>query len=285
MSPLAHGAVDARGVRLHYAAAGRGPAVLLLHGFPEFWYSWRRQLPALADAGFHAVALDLRGYNESDKPRGVRAYRTARLVEDVAAVIEQLGGAAHVVGHDWGGILAWRLAALRPELVRRLVIMNAPHPRRFRRELARRPAQWLRSSYALFFQLPWLPERLLAAGDFALVERSFRRLPVSAAAFSDDDIQKYKQALSRPRALTAPLNYYRAALRYGRDLYAPPQQVTADCLIIWGQQDPFLSPRLAQGLEPWAPRSRVALIPEASHWVQNEAPQQVNSLLLDFLAR
>src|SRR5262249_33835635 len=151
--PWAHRHALVGGLRLHYVEAGAGPPVLLLHGFPEFWYSWRHQLPALAGAGFRAWAPDLRGYNESEKPAGVRNYRVRLLVEDVAGLIRHTGaGRATVVGHDWGGVIAWRLAMDRPELVERLVILNAPHPGAFLREL-RNPAQWLRSAYVLFFQL------------------------------------------------------------------------------------------------------------------------------------
>ena len=170
---LLRGEVTVGCVRLHYAEAGRGEPVVLLHGFPEFWYSWRHQLPALADAGFRAVAPDLRGYNESDRPAGRRrlprrAARRGRGGADPLAC----GGRACVVGHDWGGVLAWRLAAIHPGLVRKLAILNAPHPPAFRRELRRDWRQCLRSAYTLFFQLPRLPEWLLRAGDFALLRRA-----------------------------------------------------------------------------------------------------------------
>src|SRR3954452_5847731 len=142
-------------IDVHFVEVGTGPLVLLLHGFPEFWYSWRHQLPALAAAGFRAVAADLRGYNESSRPCGVGEYRVSKLVDDVAGLIRLFGDErGYVVGHDWGGIIAWRLAALHPELVRKLAILNAPHPAAFRREFKRNPLQWVRSSYTCFFQLP-----------------------------------------------------------------------------------------------------------------------------------
>jgi epoxide hydrolase 4 len=269
---------------LHYVSSGDGPLVVLLHGFPEFWYSWRHQLAPLAEAGFRALALDLRGYNESEKPRGVSSYRTAKLVADVAGLICVLGGApAIVVGHDWGGLIAWRLAAIRPELVGKLVVLNAPHPRAFLAELKRSPSQWLRSSYALFFQLPWLPELSIRAKDFALLERTFRSQPAQPGAFSECEIEEYKRAFDRPYGLTGPLNYYRAAARWSSDLYSEPQNVTAPAMLLWGQRDPFLSPQLTKGLERWAPRVRVEQNNDASHWIQNELPQWVNSLLIDFI--
>src|SRR4051812_5035805 len=181
---VTHRYATVNGVRLHYVEAlparnvnGTARVVCALHGFPELWYSWRHQLPALAEAGFRAVACDLRGYNESDKPAGVRSYRMDLLVQDVVGLIGQVGGRAVVVGHDWGGVLAWHLAMRAPELVEALVVLNAPHPLAFRREMGN-PVQWVKSSYAFFFQLPWLPELVLRAFDFALLERALRRQPV-----------------------------------------------------------------------------------------------------------
>jgi epoxide hydrolase 4 len=268
-------------IRLHLATCGTGPAVLLLHGFPEFWYSWRRQLPALASAGYQAIAPDLRGYNESDRPPGVANYRAKLLIEDLANLIRSLPeGRAIVVGHDWGGILAWRLAALHPELVRKLVILNAPHPARYRTSLLTNPMQWLRSSYVGVFQLPYVAEYLIAAGDFRVVERAFRTQPKHKEAFSDEDIARYKEALRR--GLSEPLHYYRAALRYGRDLFSPPHKIVAPTLVIWGENDPFLSTQLTHGLDHYVPDLRVVRLPGISHWVQNDAADEVNRLLIDF---
>ncbi len=278
-----HREVMANSIRLHYVEAGQGPPVVLLHGFPEFWYSWRRQLPALAEAGFRAVAPDLRGYNESDAPPKVEDYRATTLVEDIADLIRRTaGGQARVVGHDWGGVLAWRLAALHPELVRQLVILNAPHPASFLAELKRNVGQWWRSSYVLLFQLPWLPECIIRSGDFALLERAWRREPANPAAFSPRDITAYKQALSKPGRLTAPLHYYRAATRYAQDLRRPPHRVQAPTLVIWGCRDPFLSERLTHRLDGWVDDLRVERLAEASHWVQNDAADEVNRLLIKF---
>jgi epoxide hydrolase 4 len=204
------------GVRLHYVERGAGPLVVLLHGFPQYWGAWRRQIPALADAGFRVVAPDLRGYNLSDRPAGVDAYRTGRLAWDIAMLVERLGaGRAHVVGHDWGGVVAWQLAARHPERVDRLAILNAPHPRRFVAALAR-TTQALRSWYAGFFQLPWLPERLLAAADFWLLARALRDGTARRGAFDDAEIARHRATWRRPGALTAMVQFYRAALRAAR---------------------------------------------------------------------
>jgi pimeloyl-ACP methyl ester carboxylesterase len=279
-----HHEAQVNGIHLHYVEAGTGPLVVLLHGFPEFWYEWRHQIPALAAAGFRVVAPDLRGYNRSAKPAGIGSYRLEELVRDVAGLIRYLGAErAAVAGHDWGGLIAWYLAMLRPEVVDRLIVLNAPHPAAFAREL-RSPAQLLRSSYALFFQLPWLPEAVLRAGDFALLQRIFRTQPVRRGAYTGDDIQRYKDALRQPGALTAAINYYRAALR--RSLVRAKRDVSRidhPTLLIWGERDRYLNIRLTQGLEEWVPGIRVERIREASHWVPVDAPELVNRLLIDFL--
>jgi pimeloyl-ACP methyl ester carboxylesterase len=276
---MRHGTTDGA-VRLHYVEAGEGPLVLLLHGFPEFWYGWRHQIPALAEAGFRVRAPDLRGYGLSDKPEGVAAYRVERLVEDVAELVRHAGAArAHVVGHDWGGVVAWYFAMLRPELLDRLAILNAPHPAAFAREIVK-PDQMLRSAYAAFFQLPVLPEAVLRAGGFALLKRVFRTEPARPGAFTDADIERYREAFARPGALTASLNYYRAAARYPRPRVRP---VAAPTLLIWGEKDPHLTVRLTEGLEAWVPDLRVERLPEASHWVAADEPERVSRLLVDFL--
>jgi pimeloyl-ACP methyl ester carboxylesterase len=278
-----HGHAVVNGVRFHYVEAGTGPLVVLLHGFPEFWYAWRHQISALAAAGFHVVAPDLRGYNQSAKPAGVCSYRMELLVGDVLGLIQRAGAArAVVVGHDWGGVIAWKMAMDHPEVVDRLAILNAPHPAAFQREL-RGLRQRLRSLYILFFQLPFLPECLLRAGDYALLERKLRREPVHGA-FSAADIRRYRLALAIPRALTSALNYYRAAWRFSADTQAI-RPIPVPTLIIWGERDRYLGVRLTEGLAPWVPNLRVERLAEASHWVQNDAPQQVNRLLLDFLGR
>jgi epoxide hydrolase 4 len=280
--PGEHGWADVGGVRLHYVQAGRGPLVVLLHGFPEFWYAWRHQLAALAAAGFRALAPDLRGYNESAKPPGVEAYRVERLADDIAGLIAHAGDArAHVVGHDWGGLVAWWLAMHRPDLVGRLAILNAPHPAALLREL-RTPGQLLRSWYTFFFQLPALPELVLRAGDYALLGRLLRRQPARPGAFTEEDIRRYKEALSRPGALTAALNYYRAAFRHRGEQARALRPVVAPTLLIWGERDRYLGVRLTERLEGWVPDLRVERLPEASHWVQSDAPEQVNQLLVEF---
>lgn len=278
-----HRFAHVNGVRLHYVEAGDGPPVLLLHGFPEFWYSWRHQLPALAAAGFRVVAPDLRGYNQSDKPPGVESYRPELLVGDVVGLVEKFGsGPAVLVGHDWGGIIAWLVTMRRPDLVQKLVVLNAPHPATFATEL-RHARQLLRSWYAFFFQLPWFPEAALRFQNFGLVRHSLRRGTAHPGAFSPDDVRRYREALARPGALTAAINYYRAALRYRRETARMYRPVRGPVLVIWGDRDPHLNPHVLDGLAAWAPETRVLRIPDASHWVQNDTPDAVNQAILSFL--
>lgn len=281
---LAHRYADLGDVRLHYVEAGKGPLVLLLHGFPQFWYEWRRQIPTLVEAGFRVVAPDMRGYNLSDKPPGVRAYRLELLARDVERLILACGErTATVVGHDWGAIVAWIAAMRYPGRVRRLAILNVPHPARFLDGLLS-PRQLLRSSYMFFFQIPRLPEGLIRAGSFALLRSALRRDPVRPGAFTAEDIGRYVEAMARPGALTATLNYYRALLRKPREMWALLGRIEVPVLVIWGERDRFLSRRLAEPPPLWVPNLlRVERLPNASHWVAEDRPREVNALLLGFL--
>ena len=281
---LRHERVESRGgIALHVVRAGEGPLVVLLHGFPEHWISWRRQIEALVAAGFSVAAPDLRGYNLSDRPANRDAYQLRFLVDDVAAVVRAAGHSrAHVVGHDWGGIIAWTFACTCPGLLHKLVIMNAPHMRLYL-EKARRPPQLFRTWYVIFFHLPALPERLLSAGDFAAIRRMFRELPARRGAFSEEDIEAYVAALRQPGALTAGLNYYRALRTPGGLELARCARTDAETLVIWGEKDPALGLDLLRGLERVAPRVRIHRLPGVGHWVQAEAPDEVNRALVEFL--
>jgi epoxide hydrolase 4 len=288
---LEHRFAEVDGVRLHYAEAGEGPLVVLLHGFPEFWYSWRHQIPALADAGFRAVAVDMRGYNVSSKPRGVRAYRGEALAGDVRALIRALGEErAHVVGHDWGALVAWETAMRHPEVVERLAILNVPHPARMLEGL-RTARQLKRSWYVFFFQLPWLPEAAFRARDFEFPRRMLREDTVNPDAFTPADVERFVEAWAQPGALTASINYYRAAFRHSGALWdmlrrrsGALEPVRAPTLVIWGEQDSALGSELAEPDRRWVPDLRVERLPDASHWVQNDVPERVNELLTGFLA-
>jgi pimeloyl-ACP methyl ester carboxylesterase len=277
------------GLNLNAAVAGAGPLVVMLHGFPESWYSWRYQLRALAPA-FRCVAPELRGYGESDAPRGVHNYRLEALVGDVREIVGHFGQSrAVLIGHDWGGVIAWVASLMLPEMVQRLVILNAPHPRQMLRHLRSNFRQMARSWYVWFFQLPWLPELLLRAGNFALPMAAMRHGAVQKRAFNEADLDRFRQALSRPYALSAALNYYRALAR--RDLlFAPPaghwltRKVQAPTLIIWGEQDIALGTELTYGMEDLFTRgAEIKYVPDSGHWVQQEKPHLVNRYILDFL--
>ena len=238
----------------------------------------------LGKAGFRVVAPDMRGYNLSDKPPGVRAYRVELLARDVERLILACGeGTAHMVGHDWGAIAAWIAAMRYPERVERLAILNVPHPARFLDGLLS-PMQLLRSSYVSFFQIPRLPEEVIRAGDFALLRSALGRDPVRPGALTAEDIERYIEAIARPGALTATINYYRALLRNPMEMRALLQRVEAPVLVIWGERDRFLSRRLAEPPRLWVPNLLgVKRLPDASHWVAEDRPMEVNTLLLDFL--
>jgi epoxide hydrolase 4 len=276
------------GVRLHYVEAGEGPLVVLLHGFPEFWYSWRRQIKPLADAGFHVVAPDMRGYNLSDKPPGWRAYDMKLLAGDIAALIRHFGvERADVVGHDWGAAVAYGVAALHPESVRRLAILNVPHPARMLAGF-RTFKQLRKSWYMFFFQLPFIPEWLLRRDGFSPIKLALRADGAKLGrptVFSDEDLEHYVRAWSYDGALTAMLNYYRAALRQTpRAASARMRPIEAPTLVIWGDRDTALGSELAQPEARWVKDVRVVHLPEATHWVQHDDPERVNELLTEFLS-
>jgi pimeloyl-ACP methyl ester carboxylesterase len=277
--------LDAGGLRLHLVEAGPidGPPVVLFHGFPEFWWGWRRQLPALAAAGYRAVAPDLPGYNLSDKPRRLGAYRLDRLAALLPAIADDLGvERVPLVGHDWGGALAWWTALCHPERIARLAILNAPHPSVLRRALRSSPAQRKRNVYMLYFQLPWLPERKLAAGGHRPL-RSMLRRTSRPGTFTESELERYAEAAGRPGALGGMLAWYRAGLR--RPAPAPPHRVVEpETLILWGVDDIALGREL---VEPSAARCRAAEVvwfERAGHWVQHEESVEVNRRLLAFLA-
>lgn len=282
--------LQANGLRFAAIADGPrdAPLVLLLHGFPELARSWRHQLPALAAAGWRAVAPDLRGYGGTEQ-RG--PYDLATLSADAAGLVRALGrGRAVVVGHDWGGAVAWSVAGRHPEVVERLVVMNSPHPSALARELRHNRRQLLRSSYMLLFQLPLLPEWLLTRDRAAGVARAIRGGSYVRSAWPAEELEPYRRAFLQPGAARAALGWYRAAFR-GRTAGGPrPRPITAPTLVLWGVEDRFLGvetiarPKLAPYLAPGnAPE--IAWIEGAGHFVQNEAPERVNAALLAWLGR
>jgi pimeloyl-ACP methyl ester carboxylesterase len=282
-TPLRHGEVEVEpGVRLHFVEAGEGPLVLLLHGFPDFWYGWRNQIPALAAAGFRVVAPDQRGYDLSDKPARVSAYGIRTLASDVAALVDRLGGGerANVIGHDWGAGVAWAFAMAHPERLAKLAVLNGPHPQRLLAGL-RNPVQLAKSWYMFFFQLPWLPEEVLRMDDFGLFTRAMRDEPTRAGAVTKEDLDRYLEAWNRPGALRGMVAWYRAM--FLPSARVEMRTVEAPVLALWGDADPHLGAGLATPSSQLVPRARVVMIPGASHWVQHDAPERVNEELIGFL--
>ena len=277
-----HSEAELADIRIHYVEAGSGPLVVLLHGFPDFWFGWREQIPALADAGFRVVAPDLRGYDLSSKPRGVAQYGVERIVDDVSRLIEHLGESrADIVGHDWGGAIAWAFAMRHSEQLRRLAILNAPHPQRFAKAL-RDPRQLAKSWYMLFFQIPRVPEALMRARGHGTFRRLFRTDP--ARPFSNDDIARHLEAIARPGALTAMLNWYRALFRDAGRLRATMRRIDTPTLVLWGDRDRYLTRALAEPTREWVPNATVIHFANASHWVQHDEANAVNRRLIEFLS-
>ena len=267
---------------LHVAEAGPadGAATILLHGFPEFWYGWRRQIGPLAQAGLRLIVPDQRGYNLSDKPEGLAAYHLDRLAGDVVALADACGiDRFRLVGHDWGGLVAWWTASRHGCRVERLAILNAYHPAVFGPYLRRHPGQWLRSAYAGFFQVPKLPEARLTADGGRVLRAALVRTS-RPNAFPDADLDRYAEAWLRPGAMTAMLHWYRAVARLEQ---GPSQRVTPPTLILWGRRDHALQPGLAEASLALCDQGRIAWLPEATHWIQHDAPDAVNAALAAFL--
>jgi pimeloyl-ACP methyl ester carboxylesterase len=278
---LRHASLSTNGIRLHVVEAGPedGSPLILLHGFPEFWYGWRHQIGPLADAGFRVFAPDQRGYGESDKPGPVSAYALDTLAEDVAGLIGS--SPASLVGHDWGGIVAWWVAVRRPELVGRLAVLNAPHPIAFRRYIRSSPRQLLKSWYAFCFQIPRLPEAMARRGHWEPLAEALRRTS-RPGTFTEAELDRYRSAWSEPGAIGAMINWYRAAMRHP-PASPPDTRVHIPTLLIWGAQDTALERGVARKSIEQCDAGKLEMIDEATHWVQHEEPERVNRLLLDFL--
>ena len=277
----------ANGLTFTVDEAGEGPDVALcLHGFPECRYSWRQQLPALAQAGWHAVAPDLRGYGGSDTPREQSAYHLDHLVADVAALFDALHARRRLlVAHDWGGIIAWVFALRRARPLDGLVIMNAPHPAVLRRVLRHSWTQRARSWYVGFFQLPWLPEAVLTARRAALVAAVIRGSAVNQSAFPEEVLEHYRRNALRPGGMKAMVDYYRANWRQLTDTRTSAPIITVPTLLLWGERDTALTLELTEGLEAYVQDLALERLPDAAHWLQQEAPGWVNARLRDWLGR
>lgn len=283
---IAHHTIPVNGVKLHVAQAGPedGPLVILLHGFPEYWAGWRQQMPALAAAGYRVWVPDQRGYNLSEKSAGIAAYNMDLLAGDVVGLIDAAGAdTALLAGHDWGANVAWWTGIKHPHRVEKLAILNVPHPVVMRRRFRTHFSQLRKSWYMFFFQLPWLPERMLSRNGG---ERFIRGMQAGSppGAFSEEDVQGYLAAWAQPGAWTGMINWYRALFQ------KPPERASSYRLpmpvrIIWGRRDAVLEWEMAETSLDLCDAGELFFIEEAGHFVQHDAPQRVNQLLLDFWAQ
>jgi pimeloyl-ACP methyl ester carboxylesterase len=281
--------VTANGLTFAVDTAGSGARLALcLHGFPECKFSWRYQLPMLAALGYTAWAPDLRGYGESARPDGVAAYRISALLRDVAGLIDAarargIDGEVLLIGHDWGGALGWLFVLNAVRAVDRFIVMNLPHPDLFARGL-RTMRQLRRSWYIFWFQLPWLPERVLSANNAAWVARAFRGMAVDKSRFPDDVLAVYRANALIPGGLTAMINWYRANFRNPFRSLAPAKRLTVPTLMLWGERDAALGKELTIGTEALVDDFTIRYLPSVSHWVQQEAPEAVNAMITAWLA-
>jgi pimeloyl-ACP methyl ester carboxylesterase len=277
--------ITTNGVRLNVAIDGPedGPLVILLHGFPEFWFGWRKQIPALAARGFRVVAPDQRGYNDSDKPPRTKDYVLDELAKDAVGLIDAFGRkTASVVGHDWGGAAAWFAALRHPDRVDRLVAIDVPHPLVMRRYLFTRPQQVMKSWYMFFFQLPGLPERLIAQNDFA----GFIGKMARPGTFTAAELEVYKEAWRKPGALRSMLAWYRAIPYQITQRFEDVEtRVRMPALIIWGKDDAILGEDMAPASAGYCDHGRLVVIEGATHWVHHEEPERVNALIAEHLGR
>jgi pimeloyl-ACP methyl ester carboxylesterase len=277
--------IETNGIKLHVVMAGPedGQPVILLHGFPEFWRGWSKQIEPLAEAGYRVIVPDQRGYNLSDKPKGVRSYRVDTLVDDILGLMDALGyEKVNLIGHDWGAVVAWALAIWHPEQLRKLGILNAPHPAVMLNFLRRGdPEQLRRSWYVFAFQVPWLPEYFMRKNDWRNTVRALRGSG-KIHTFTNEDIAEYKQAWSQPGAMTAMLNWYRAAVRYLPKLLKDVR-VKVPTLMLWGMQDVALSHRMARLSIDYCEDGALVFFEDATHWVQHDEAENVTKLLLEFL--
>ena len=277
------------GITLHTIQAGPkdGPLLIFLHGFPEFWYCWHRQIDFFAEKGFRVMVPDQRGYNTSSKPSGISPYRVDFIARDTIGLIEYAGRRkACIVGHDWGGATAWWLGQRYPSWVEKLAVLNCPHPSVMREHLYNNQAQRKKSWYIFYYQLPWLPEWTMSRKDWEFSRKALQFTSVRGT-FSEDEMSKYVEAWSQPGALTAMLNWYRASIQLlkGRQKNRHPLgKIEVPTLLLWGVKDRFLDREMAQPSIERCTKGEVIYLDEATHWLQHEEPETVNPLLLEFFS-
>ena len=276
--------LNTNGIQLHTIQAGPtdGPLIVLLHGFPEFWYAWRKQIPFLVNLGYRVVAVDQRGYNLSDKPSEIRAYTLDELAADIFGILPALGREKMIlVGHDWGGAVSWWFASKYPEVLEKLIVLNIPHHAIMKRTLLGSFKQKFRSSYMFFFQIPKLPEYLLSLGNYSIFATVLKKSSLPKT-YSAEELLQYRKAWSQPKAIFSMLAWYRALVK-APSKRPENRRISVPTLLIWGKQDLFLGSEMAQPSIDLCDRGFLRFIPKATHWVQHEQPDQVNSLINTFL--
>jgi pimeloyl-ACP methyl ester carboxylesterase len=281
--PDNHASIKTNGINLHVVQTGPedGPLVILLHGFPEFWYGWREQIDFLAGQGFRVWAPDQRGYNLSDKPKGLAAYNLDQLSADVIGLIDAAGREkAFLVGHDWGAAVAWWTACKYPERLSKMVILNVPHHKVFRETLNKDGEQRRKSWYIAFFQIPWLPEVLGGLRNTETFAQSLQQTS-RPGTFTEADLAEYRKAWSQPGALTSMMNWYRAVVQ--KPPRAPDPRVKVPTLVLWGKKDHFLKHEMAQASIELCDDGRLVYFDDATHWLHHEEPERVNQLMAEFL--
>jgi pimeloyl-ACP methyl ester carboxylesterase len=269
--------ISTNGIRLHTALAGpeNGAPIVLLHGFPDAWFGWEAQIKSLANAGFRVIVPDQRGYNLSDKPEGIANYEMNLLMDDVLGLADSFGYEHfHLAGHDFGAMVGWNLAMRNPGRIKRLAIANVPHPAVMGRYLRTHATQMLKSWYAIFFQLPRLPERFVRLNNW--------RFLISAMPddFTEEARNRYRQAWAQPNAMTSMINWYRASIRQmGTSNLSP--RIQAPTLILWGKQDPHLSYEMAPLSVKLCEEGRLITFEDATHWVLHDESEETSRLLIE----
>lgn len=273
--------IQTNGITLHIGVAGPddGPLVILLHGFPEFWYGWKKQISTLAEAGYRVIVPDQRGYNLSEKPTDVEEYTIDKLRDDVIGLIEFFGREkATVIGHDWGALVAWHLASTRASYVDKIIPINVPHPAVFMRNVMKHLTQMVRSSYILFFQTPKIPEKFLSSNHYKAM-KNMMLISSNTGAFTHEDLQQYEASWSQRNALTSMINWYRA-MPAGTMGQISNREVTVPVRMIWGRKDHFLSLTLAKESIKMCSDGKLTMVQEATHWIHHEQPDVLNKLIL-----
>ncbi len=276
--------IDTNGVKLHVMEAGPkdGPMIMFLHGFPEFWYAWRKQIEYFAQRGYLVVVPDQRGYNLSDKPKGIASYKVDELARDAVGLIDAYGrDKIFLVGHDWGAAVSWWTALKYPERIERLVIMNVPHPVVMGKTLFSNQKQMEKSWYVFYFQIPGAVEHFASANNYQwpvnlLMETS------RPGAFSPEDLEKYRAAFMQPYAFTSMVNWYRASLQTPSEKPAS-FRITMPVLVLWGVNDVAIIPEQAEESMAFCDQGQLVKFEDASHWVQHEEADKVNALVEEFV--